>query len=67
MSDGHTGRSESPEMATLCGTWPGGLPCTLTVDLRGRMPAAQFPLDVWTLEGERLTFIEHQADPPYRS
>ena len=60
--------SSSTEMPRLYGTWPGGLPCALTVDLRSRVPAARFPLDVWTIEGEQQTFVEYRADrSPCRS
>jgi hypothetical protein len=67
MSDAHSWRSESVELPRLYGTWPSGLPCALTVDQHGRIPTARFPLDVWTLEGEWQTFIEHRAASSCRS
>jgi hypothetical protein len=46
----------------LRGTWPGGLPCALTVDPDESLRPEMLPLEVWTPAGERLVFYEYRAD-----
>jgi hypothetical protein len=50
------------ELPKRYGLWPGGLYCALTVDPENRVKPSALLLEVWTLEGEPVVFVEHYAD-----